>query len=245
MILELIISGFLVGMFSGFFGVGGGTFLVPLLVFLGFGFKEAIGISVMQMVFGSIFGSYLNKKNGSLILSDGKFIGIGGFFGAILSGFCLEFLPTKLLATLFLLFVAFAIYRLFNHGKKVYKIYNPSYVILIIIGVIMGFFAISIGAGGSVLLTPLLVGYFGYDVKKASSMGLFFVVFSSIAGFLSLSFNGLIDYYSGFFIGISSLFGVYYGIFLKEKINSTSYKKILILIYVIIFVFSFYKLILK
>jgi len=42
MTLELVAIGIAVGTLSGFFGVGGGTITVPLLLYLGFDIKEAI-----------------------------------------------------------------------------------------------------------------------------------------------------------------------------------------------------------
>ena len=55
--------GLFVGFLSGFLGIGGGAVAVPILVFLGFDVKYAIGVSVLQMVFSSVYGSLLNIKN--------------------------------------------------------------------------------------------------------------------------------------------------------------------------------------
>jgi len=82
--MELILLGIIVGLLSGFFGIGGGTILVPFLLLLDYETKVAIEISVIQMVFSSIYGSYLNNKKGSLDISMVSIIGIGGFFGAYL-----------------------------------------------------------------------------------------------------------------------------------------------------------------
>jgi len=91
-----IIIGIFVGFFSGFLGIGGGTVLVPVLLFLGFGFKEAIGISVTQMMLSSIYGSYLNYKKGLLKIKNGLSLALGGALGAALSGFIVKHRKTRL-----------------------------------------------------------------------------------------------------------------------------------------------------
>jgi uncharacterized membrane protein YfcA len=85
--LSLILVGILVGTLSGFFGIGGGMVLVPILMLLGIDIKEAISISIVQMVFSSIYGSYLNHRKGSLILGEGIWVGIGGFFGGVIGAY--------------------------------------------------------------------------------------------------------------------------------------------------------------
>jgi uncharacterized membrane protein YfcA len=84
MVIELLLVGIFIGTMSGFFGIGGGMILVPILLVLGFEIKDAIGISIVQMVFSSVFGSYLNHKKGSLIIGEGIFVGLGGFVGGYL-----------------------------------------------------------------------------------------------------------------------------------------------------------------
>lgn len=56
--LMLVLAGIFVGVLSGFFGIGGGTVSVPILMYMGFDIKEAIGISVFQMLLSSIFGFF-------------------------------------------------------------------------------------------------------------------------------------------------------------------------------------------
>ncbi len=228
--IALILAGLLVGFISGFFGVGGGTILVPTLMYLGFDIKHAIGISVMQMLFSSLYGSYLNYKKGSLTLNEGYILGIGGFIGALGSGAVVHFFHSKTLSFIFLAIILFAIYRFFKAPAESNKKEINNKFLLFAIGMGVGLLAISVGVGGSILLTPILVGFLHYHVKKAISMALFFVVFSSLSGFISLSFYGYIDYLQGVIIGVTSLIGVYFGIHVAHKTHAKRHKKLILML---------------
>jgi hypothetical protein len=239
--IELLLLGVFVGFLSGFFGIGGGTILVPLLLFFGYEIKTAIGISVVQMVFSSIYGSYLNLKKGTLDIKMVSIIGSGGFTGALFSGFIVSYVPGIVLQIVFLSFSTFALLRLFFkvevHGEE--KKAHPF--ILFTIGFFLGMFSISIGVGGSILLVPILVGFFHVRLKKATSAGLFFVVFSSVSGFISQSLHGMIDYEKGIIIGIASLLGVYFGVLLKHATDETMQRKLLVLFYICVVSYLTYR----
>ena len=243
MISLLVLFGIATGFIAGFFGVGGGMVLIPMLLFAGFSMKSAVAISILQMVFTSIFGSFLNYKKNKSIIKDGLVIGSGGFIGGLLSGLIVSNIDGIYLQYLFLLIVSLAIYRIavtstaVENERKVH-----SKIPLLIIGFFIGLIAMSIGVGGSVMLTPILVGYMYYNLKDASSLGLFFVVFSSIAGFISLSLAGHMLYFEGSLVGIASLIGVYFGIKIKNITNITSYKKLILTMYVIILISVIIKL---
>lgn len=230
--LELVILGIVVGLLSGFFGIGGGTVLVPILLALGYDTKVAIGISVVQMVFSSVFGSYLNKKNGTLDLNIVLFLGIGGFTGATLSGSLAAYFSNITLEIVFLLFATFALIRLFFKIPEHKEQREVNKFLLLVIGGFVGSLSMMIGVGGSILIVPILVGFLHVDLKRAISAGLFFVVFSSIPGFISHYLNGHIDLKSGLIIGISSLFGVYYGIYLKQRVRSTLQRRLIVVFYI-------------
>ncbi|RLA68840.1 MAG: sulfite exporter TauE/SafE family protein [Epsilonproteobacteria bacterium] len=232
--VELILVGVFIGTMSGFFGIGGGMILVPILLVLGFDVKVAIGISIMQMVFSSIYGSYLNYKKGSLTIGEGIFVGLGGFVGGYIGGYVTHYVSDTVLQGLFFSLLLFALFRLFfsaNHEDDT-QTKSLSKVLLFIIGIGIGVFAITLGIGGSIILTPLLVGLLHYPLKKAVSAGLFFVVFSSIAGMISRLNTGTIDFENGLIVAVSSLFGVALGIWLKDHVNSKNHKMALLLLYI-------------
>ncbi len=224
----LPLVGIFVGFASGFFGIGGGSIIVPIMLSFGYDIKNAIGISILQMLFSAIFGSYINYKNGKLMLDKGIFVGIGGLFGASFSGFIVSNVDHKILEFAFLFTLAFCIAKFFMSNIHA-EAKNPSGLILFLIGFGIGIISISMGIGGGMFLTPILVGFLGVDIKKAISMGLFFVIFSSLSGFLSLASYELVDYTKGVIIGIGSLFGVYFGVKICNYVDRNLQKKLLII----------------
>ncbi len=240
--VELLAIGLGVGLLSGFFGIGGGTLLVPLLLLSGYGIKSAVGISVVQMVFSSIYGSYLNKKKGTLDISMVLFIGLGGFIGAFFSGYIAVFVPSVVIESIFFLFVLFALGRLFFQVKEIQDEKQVANGVLFFIGIVIGLFSMLIGVGGSIMLVPVLVGFLHVPLKRATSAGLFFVVFSSVSGLISHTINGHIDYYNGIIIGFASLFGVYVGIHLKHKTSNEISKRLLMFFYICIVVYLAYRI---
>ncbi|MBL0687162.1 MAG: sulfite exporter TauE/SafE family protein [Sulfurospirillum sp.] len=242
MLYELLLIGLTVGFMSGLFGIGGGALLVPALMYLGFSIKYAIGISVMQMVFSSIFGSYLNLKKGTFSIKDGLVLGIGGFLGAQGSGFLINYLSSMTLSNIFVFSICLSILKFFKSSSQSDKPEIKSKVLLFSIGVFVGLIAISVGIGGGLFLTPILVGFLNYDIKKAVSMSLFFIVFSSVSGIISISQFSYIDYRVGMIVGISSLFGVFLGIKSSYKIDEKNHKALLLGLYIVILIMTINKL---
>ena len=240
--ISALIIGIIVGFASGFFGIGGGTVLVPILLYLGFHFKEAVGISVTQMMLSSIFGSYLNYKKGLLKIKNGLSLAIGGALGAFFSGYIVKHTSKEILGALFLALVLIAIIRFFitiPEPKEEPAIDNKK---LFFIGVGVGMIALSVGVGGAILITPILVGFLKYRLKTTVSLSLFFVVFSSVSGFISQSLAGHIDYQKGFTIGLASLIGTYFGIKLYHSLHPKHHKKFLLIWYIFVFLATAYKL---
>ncbi len=230
----LILVGIMVGTLSGFFGIGGGMILIPVLMVLGIDIKTAIGISIIQMVFSSIYGSYLNYKKGSLVVGEGIWVGVGGFFGGLIGAYVSVLVSASILEYLFLSLLIFAIYRLFSAKvKDDNEVKSLDSKVLFVVGTVIGIFAISLGVGGSIMLTPILAGFLHYPIKKAVSAGLFFVAFSSIAGLVSHLSVGHIDLEKGLYVAIASLGGVFIGVWLKEHVSSSKHKLYLLLMYTV------------
>ncbi len=237
--LMLLISGLVSGVLAGFFGIGGGTFIVPAMIAIGMDIKTAIGISVMQMVFSSLSGSYINYKNGKLNIKQGLWVGLGGFIGAGFSGIIVTYLSSITLSLLFLSLVILALYRFLFQGQDKQGQYpnNANRMILVLIGIVTGIFAISLGIGGGLILVPLLSLYLGFSSKQTIPISLFFIIFSSLSGFCSLAYYGHVDYLRGSIVGIASIIGVSLGIWFLKIIDSKKHRYAIIILYIIIIAF--------
>lgn len=239
---ELILFGIMTGFISGFFGVGGGLILVPMLVMAGYIMKEAIAISIMQMVFSSVYGSFLNSKKTKTVFKEGIIIGMGGFVGGLQNSFVHSIVSNKFLEYFFILIIILSIIKIFvSPAQTEEKIKKHNKLTLFIIGFFVGIIAMSIGVGGSIMLIPILVGFMHYNLKTATSLSLFFVIFSSIAGFSSLSINGQMLFSEGFTVGAASLIGVYFGIKTKNITSSDSYKQSILALNFVILGIMLYK----
>lgn len=243
MILELIPFGLIAGFISGFLGLGGGTILTPILVVIaGFSMKEAIAISIMQMVFSSIYGSFLNLQKAKNILKDGAILGIGGSLGGFLNSFIHSLVSDIFLQYIFIIIVALSIIKIFiSPAEHNIELKSHNKFVLLLVGFIIGLIAMSIGVGGAIMLIPILVGFMKYPLKIATTLSLFFVIFSSIAGFISLTLSGQMPFHEGLIIGFSSLIGVFFGIKLKNKTGAKNYKKSILVMNIIILIVMVYK----
>lgn len=234
--VELFIIGIGVGYIAGFFGIGGGTVVVPIMVAFGYDIKTAIGISVMQMIFSATFGSYLNYKAGLLKLNRGVVLGLGGLAGASFSGIIVSYAPAILLESLLLATFILSLLKLYFMPNSDGSNANNSLFLLFLVGLFVGALAISIGIGGGVFIAPILVGFLHYELKKAVSMGVFFVMFAAFSGFISLSSSGHVSYLEGAFLGLGSLIGAYFGTKKTQAMDKKVLKKWFLLFYILMII---------
>lgn len=245
----LIAIGCVSGAAAGFFGIGGGVIIVPVLLLLGLDMHEAIGISIMQMIFSSTFGSIINLYQKKLSLVSGVFLGIGGMVGASFSGIIVSVLPPIVLLGAFLVLSLVSFYK---YAFDVKTTANPTppvtdpfkqKLVMIAAGALTGIFAVSLGVGGGLILAPILAYYLGFDSKKIVPISLFFIIFASVSGSISLAAHDLIDYNAGLVVGISSMCGVAFGIYLVSKVSLKNHRYALIGIYSFSILLTIWKLI--
>lgn len=81
--LVIVILGFLVGLLSGMFGVGGGFLTTPLLIFYGIPPTVAVASATTQITGASVSGVMVHMRRGGLDLKMGLVMITGGLFGSL------------------------------------------------------------------------------------------------------------------------------------------------------------------
>jgi uncharacterized protein len=100
--LRLAAIGTAAGLFSGLFGVGGGTVIVPLLLlWLGYGTREATGTSLAAIVFIAAFAAAIQAAYGNLQFLDGLVIGVPAVGGVLIGTWLQQRLATRSISLLF------------------------------------------------------------------------------------------------------------------------------------------------
>jgi uncharacterized membrane protein YfcA len=90
------------GAFSGLFGVGGGTVIVPLLIlWLGYKEHEATGTSLAAIGLIAIFGSLIQGLFGNVDVLKGLLIGLPAVAGVLVGTSLQQRVPGRALSGIF------------------------------------------------------------------------------------------------------------------------------------------------
>ena len=102
--LKLTAIGTAAGLFSGLFGVGGGTVIVPLLVlWLAYGERAATGTSLAAIVFIAGFAAATQGLYGNVDLRDAALVGGPAVVGVVLGAALQQRVRSRTISVLFAL----------------------------------------------------------------------------------------------------------------------------------------------
>jgi uncharacterized membrane protein YfcA len=100
--LALIAIGTLAGFFSGLFGVGGGTVIVPLLIlWLGYDHRAATGTSLAAIVFIAAFGVLTQAAYGNVHVLDGLLVGVPAIGGVLFGTWLQQRVHVRVISLMF------------------------------------------------------------------------------------------------------------------------------------------------
>jgi uncharacterized membrane protein YfcA len=100
--LKLALIGTMAGLFSGLFGVGGGTVIVPLLMlWLGYEERMATATSLAAIIFIAAFAAAVQGAYGNVRVGDALLIGVPAVAGVLAGTWLQQRLPARWIALLF------------------------------------------------------------------------------------------------------------------------------------------------
>jgi len=191
-------SAIVTGFMAGFFGIGGGLIMVPVLFYLfafvgiekSFVMHMAIGTSFLIIIPNSIISTMTHMKfkavEFDIVKTFGFFVVIGVVLGTV---FAVSLKTSGLILFFSIMTMIFAIYFLIEKEtinpapRKINLIYK------VIFGFLSGFLSAPMGIGGGVFNTPIFK-MFGYPINVAigTSAAIGFLI--SLIGAISFAISG-------------------------------------------------------
>lgn len=163
-IIVLIVVGMLVGVLSGTFGIGGGTVIVPALVWLGLSQRNAAATSTLAIVPTSISGVVSYATGGNVDWLAAALLFCGMFVGGQVGSWLLSRLPELALRWIFVVFLVFVVVDQVSFvPSRDHQITMTvaTGVCMVLLGVVIGMLAGLLGIGGGALAVPALSILFG------------------------------------------------------------------------------------
>ena len=218
-IIFLLLGG-LISVLSGFFGVGGGFILTPILLLIGFSPLEAITTSLFFTVGTSFSGITAHIRLKNILWKEGLIMGASGIAATQLARPMVYFLEARgwdefVIPFLYIVLLAYFAFKMIRQGKKREEdIALPesfSAAKLLAIGFVGGFASASLGVGGGFIIVPLIITSLCFNPKKAVGTSLFAVLLIVSVGFISYAVNTDIDYFIGLMLIAGALVGSQFG----------------------------------
>lgn len=160
-IIVLIVVGLLVGVLSGTFGIGGGTVIVPALVWLGLSQRNAAATSTLAIVPTSISGVVSYATGGHVDWLAAVLLFCGMFVGGQIGSWLLSELVLRWIFVAFLVFVVINQVSFVPSRDHQIAMSVTTGICLALLGVIIGTLAGLLGIGGGALAVPSLSMLFG------------------------------------------------------------------------------------
>ena len=158
-IAVMVVVGVLVGLLSGLFGIGGGTIIVPALVWLGLTQRHAAATSMLAIIPTSVSGVLSYAVNGNVDWIAALLVFIGMFVGGQIGSLLLSRLSEVVLRWAFVVFMAFVILSqlIFVPSRdSSIELNLVTGLLVVVFGVIAGILAGLLGVGGGAILVPSL-----------------------------------------------------------------------------------------
>ncbi len=248
LVIFLTLIGLCTGIAGGLFGIGGGTIIVPMLIYLlGFEHLQAQGTSLAAMLLPvGLFGAIKYHREGYSNFKCSLLIGLGLLVGAWPGARLALFLPQDWLRFLYALFLIYVAWRFIEPIEWIRSAFHldlkkkkdesallkegepiDNWYWMLLIGFLGGISSGLFGVGGGAIIIPFLTFVFRFDHRMAR-------VISLGALLPPVGFFGMVPYWQKGYIRFSVatplalgiLIGAYFGALIGVNIPKQLVKRL-------------------
>ncbi|MDH3251866.1 MAG: sulfite exporter TauE/SafE family protein, partial [Ignavibacteria bacterium] len=191
-IFLLFLAGAAAGFLAGFFGIGGGIIIVPILIlyFHSIGVSSlvathlALGTSLLVVVFAALSSAPYYVRHGFAVRRAVVLMGAASIIGAFVGSSIAAMLSGKYLQQFFAVVVAVAAVRMFVRSKVKDEDLEPDlrFPGLIVTGLSTGAVSALTGVGGGIFWIPIMHNMLKFPFKKAIGTSSATIVITAAAG---------------------------------------------------------------
>lgn len=245
----LILVGLGAGVLGALFGLGGGIIFVPVLMLVfGLAPTEAVAISLIGIVAGSVGASTVFVDRGLSNVRLGLLLEITTAAGAIVGAIVATYLEAWVLMVLFAIIVYVSGYRMLRNPEKIvqpsegsggrfdfrysdeatgesvdYQVQNVKGGMALC--TVAGMISSMTGVGGGMVKVPLMNIYMHVPMKAASATSSYMIGITAFSGAMTYFLGGqvLLTYAAG--IAIGAFLGSLAGTAITRKVNAKHLRK--------------------
>lgn len=245
----LIVMGVAAGILGALFGLGGGIIFVPVLMLVfGLAPTEAVAISLIGIIAGSVGASTVFVDRGQSNVRLGLLLEITTAAGAIIGAFVATYLEEWILMVLFAIIAYASAFRMIKSPEKVvepaegsesryafdyddeasgetvrYEVQNVKGGMVLCTAA--GMISSMTGVGGGTIKVPLMNMYMHVPIKAASATSSYMIGITAFSGAITYFLGGqvLLEYAAG--VAIGAFLGALAGSYLSRRIQARHLRK--------------------
>ena len=199
-IFSLLAVGSAAGFIAGLFGVGGGTLIVPVVLWTlqlqgisshPYAQHLAIGTSFAVMVFTTFSSMYAQHKKSAIDWQTVRRMTPSMIFGVLIGAVTAKYMPTRALQIFFIVFLTLIALKTLTDSKPKASRHLPALPGLSAVGTLFGAASSWVGIGGGSLSVPFLM-YCNFPAHRAigTSSGLAWpIALAGTIGYLVTGWN--------------------------------------------------------
>ncbi len=245
----LLVMGMGAGILGALFGLGGGIIFVPVLMLVfGLAPTEAVAISLIGIIAGSVGASTVFVDKGLSNVRLGLLLEITTATGAIIGAIVATYLEEWILMVIFSIIVYISGYRMFRSQEKVvppaegadgrfafryedeahgecvdYEVQNVKGGMALCTAA--GMISSMTGVGGGLVKVPLMNLYMHVPMKAASATSSYMIGITAFSGAITYFLGGqvLLEYAAG--VAIGAFLGSVIGTIITRRISARHLRK--------------------